>query len=282
MNRIIAKADVSEIWLYDEIGKDWFGEGVTAKDFIAELNAIKSPKIALHINSPGGQVFEGAAIYNAIKRHAASVTTYIDGIAASIASVIALAGAKLVMAKNAMFMMHNPSGVTFGTSEDMRKTADVLDKIRETMVGAYVERSGKTAAEIVALLNEETWLNSDEAKAAGFVDEIAGAMDLAACAPFVPTMKLFGYKHIPERIPVVAAMPSERDLERILRDVGCSLKQAKTLLAKGYGDALRDVEPPPVALVASTTPRDVEPATPAKRDRTIELLVQGELLAPTR
>jgi ATP-dependent protease ClpP protease subunit len=282
MNRIIAKADVSEIWLYDEIGTNWYGEGTTATNFIAELNAIKSPKIDLHINSPGGQVFEGAAIYNAIKRHAATVTSYVDGIAASIASVIALAGAKVVMAKNALFMMHNPSGITLGTSEDMRKTADVLDKIRDTMVGAYIEKSRKTAAEIVALLDNETWLNADEAKAAGFVDEVAGAMDLAACATFVPTMKLLGYKHIPEGLPVATAMPSERDLERILRDVGCSLKQAKTLLAKGYGDALRDVEPPPVAPVASTTPRDVEPAKPAKRDRTIELLVQGELLAPTR
>ena len=99
---IKAKADVSEIWLYEEVGF-W---GVGAKDFMAELNAIKSPKIDMHINSPGGEVFDGIAIYNGIKNHAATVTTYIDGIAASIASVIALAGDTVTMAENAMFMMH--------------------------------------------------------------------------------------------------------------------------------------------------------------------------------
>ena len=149
---IRAKDDVSEIWLYDEIGL-W---GIGAKEFIAELNAIKSPSIDMHINSPGGEVFDGAAIYNAIKRHPAKITTYIDGIAASIASVIALAAPKVIIAETAIYMMHNPSGLCLGTSIDMRKTADILDKICETMIGAYVGKSGKSEEEIKALLDAET------------------------------------------------------------------------------------------------------------------------------
>jgi ATP-dependent Clp endopeptidase proteolytic subunit ClpP len=278
MNRIIAKADVSEIWLYDEIGKDWFGEGVTAKDFIAELNAIKSPKIDLHINSPGGQVFEGAAIYNAIKRHGATVTAYVDGIAASIASVIALAGSKLIMAKNAMFMMHNPSGVTVGTAEDMRKTADILDKVRETMVDAYTEKSGKTSEEIIALLDDETWLDAEEAQAAGFVDEVGAKMDLAACLHFVPTMKTFGFKHIPEALQPKATLPPEKDLERALRDVGCSHKQAKAILAKGYSGDLRDVDRADPAPPAAVPLRDVEATPPARIDRAARLLQEADEL----
>lgn len=278
MNRIVAKADVSEIWLYDEIGKDWFGEGVTAKDFIAELTAIKSPKIDLHINSPGGQVFEGAAIYNAIKRHPAAVTTHIDGIAASIASVIALAGSTVRMASNAMFMMHNPSGMTIGTSEDMRKTADVLDKVRETMVGAYAEKSGQSADAIIALLNDETWLGAEEAKAAGFVDEVAGKMDLAACLHFVPTMKTFGFKHIPEILQPKATLPPEKDLERALRDVGCSHKQAKAILAKGYSFDLRDVGQDDPAPPAEPPLRDVETPTPARLRTAARLLQEADQL----
>lgn len=277
MNRIIAKADVSEIWLYDEIGRDWFGEGTTAKDFIAELNAIKSPKIDLHINSPGGQVFEGAAIYNAIQRHAATVTAYIDGIAASIASVIALAGDTVIMAKNAMFMMHNPAGFVMGRAEDMRKTADILDKVRETMVGAYVAKSKKTAADVVALLDAETWLNADEAQAAGFVDQIAGAMDLAACLHFVPTMKTFGFKHIPEALQPKAALPPEKDLERALRDVGCSIKQAKAILAKGYSGDLRDVDRADPAPTDPAPLRDVEvPTGPVRIDNAARLLKEAD------
>ena len=189
---IKAKADISEIWLYDEIGKNWFGEGLTAKEFIAELNAIKSPRIDMHINSPGGEVFEGSAIYNAVKRHPAAVYTYIDGIAASIASVIALAGEKVVMAENALYMMHNPSGLVMGSSEDMRKTADILNKVRETMVGAYAAKSKKTDPEIIAMLDAETWLDADEAKEAGFIDEVGEKMDMTACAKFIPIMAKMG------------------------------------------------------------------------------------------
>lgn len=260
---IKAKSDVSEIWLYDEIGM-W---GIGAKEFIAELNAIKSPKIDMHINSPGGEVFDGAAIYNAVKRHPATVTSYIDGIAASIASVIALAGEKVIMAENALYMMHNPSGMCMGCSDDMRKMADILDKICDTMTGAYMAKSGKEEKEIKKMLDAETWMNADEAKEAGMVDEVGDKMDMAACAKFIPAMAKLGFKHVPQSINGKKEVPSQRDLERILRDGGCSAKVAKTILAKGYSDGLRDEgaedDPPPVA----ASPRDVEPQKPARSGR---------------
>jgi ATP-dependent Clp protease protease subunit len=276
---IRAKAEISEVWLYDQIGRDWFGEGTTAKAFLAELNAIKSPQIHLHINSPGGEVFDGAAIYNALRRHPASVTSFIDGIAASIASVIALAGEKIVMAANALFMLHNPNGCVMGTADDMRKTADILDKVRGTMVAAYAEKSRKPEADIVGLMDAETWLDADEAKAAGFVDEIGDAIQAAACAQFVPIMARLGYKHVPQRISAQRDFPSERDLERILRDAGCSARQAKAILAEGYSDELRDVAAAEPALQVAEPPRDVvPPPAPAGLDRTARLLQSADVI----
>lgn len=278
---IKAKSDVSEIWLYEQIGKDWFGDGLTAKDFLKELNAIKSEKIDLHINSPGGQVFEGTAIYNGIKNHPAETTAYIDGIAASIASVIALAGKKVVMAENAMFMMHLPSGVVMGTATDMRKTADALDKIRDSMVTAYVSKSKKSTEDVTSMMDEETWFTAAEAKEAGFADEVGSKKDLEACAKFVPVMAKMQFKHIPREIIGQAGVPAAKDLERALRDVGCSVKQAKSILAKGYSDALRDVEPPEPA-PAAPAPRDVEPPPPARRDRATTLLEEADAILTRR
>jgi ATP-dependent Clp endopeptidase proteolytic subunit ClpP len=151
---IKSKADKAEIWIYDQIGEDfWTGGGVTAKGFQKELAEIKASQIDLHINSPGGSVFDGITIYNLLKQKSANITTYIDGLAASIASVIALAGNKVTMAENALFMVHNPSGMVMGTAADMRSLADVLDKIAGTMVNTYAGKSGKPEEEIKALLN---------------------------------------------------------------------------------------------------------------------------------
>lgn len=275
---IVAKSDVSEVWIYDEIGF-W---GVTAKEFIVELNALKSKKIDMHINSPGGDVFDGAAIYNAVKRHPAEVTAYIDGIAASIASVIALAGKKVHMAKNAIYMMHNPSGLVMGTAEDMRKTADILEKVRDTMVLAYTDKSRKTAEDIKALLDAETWYNAEEAMEAGFVDSLGEEIDLAACSKFLPAMSKMGYKHVPTaQLGAYKTIPSERDLERILRDAGCSAKQAKAILARGYSKDLRDGDPAEPVPPAPNR-RDADPKPGREKDRVNDLLVRAEKMAPSR
>ena len=273
--KIVNKSDKAEIWIYEEIGQDfWTGGGVTAKNFQKELSAIKASQIDLHINSPGGAVFDGVAIYNLIKQHPANVTTYIDGIAASIASVIALAGDKVVMAENALYMMHNPSGMVMGTAADMRSLADVLDKIRGTMTGVYAAKSGRADDEISALLDAETWMTAAEAMEFGFVDEIADEMDLAACAKFVPIMAKAGFKHIPNSINASTAVPTVKDAEKGLRDAGFSRKQAKSILAEGFKADQRDVDPAPVL-------RDAAPTVPAKKDRIADLLTRAEVVAPS-
>jgi ATP-dependent Clp endopeptidase proteolytic subunit ClpP len=275
----------AEIWIYEQIGEDWWtGEGVTAKKFQKELTAIKAPQIDLHINSPGGSVFDGVTIYNLLKQHAATVTTYIDGLAASIASVIALAGDKVVMAANALFMIHNPSGMVRGTATDMRDFADVLEKIGGTMVQTYVSATEKrekkkTEEELKSMMDVDTWMTAEEALEFGFIDEISDDMDMAACAKFVPIMAKAGFKNIPD-ISAAKQEPTARELERILRDAGCSTKRAKAILAKGYSEDFRDEDPPSDTSPAMSANRDGGPQEPARRDRIADLLVRAERVAP--
>lgn len=278
------KADKSEIWIYEMIGQDfWTGDGVTAKTFQKDLSEIKSSQIDLHINSPGGDVFDGNTIYNLLKQHPATVTTYIDGLAASIASVIAMAGDKIYMAENGLFMMHNPWGLAMGQASDMRKMADTLDKVRDSMTTIYTKKSGKTESDINALLMDETWLSADEALEAGFIDEITGKMDMAACSKFGPVMAKLGFKKIPDAINP-NPMPSAKEAEKALRDVGFSIKQAKTILVKGIADAddLRDVDHNQDAPPAPPTLRDVEPKRPITNDRTAALLIKADMASQSK
>ena len=144
-----AQARGAEIVIYDEIG----AFGIPAKAFLNELKALGPvAELTVRINSPGGSVFDGVAIYNALKRHEARVTVWIDGIAASIASMIAMAGDEVVMPENAMLMLHDPSGLVMGTAADMRGMAEALDKMKAGMVAAYRDKSGRDDAEIETLM----------------------------------------------------------------------------------------------------------------------------------
>jgi ATP-dependent protease ClpP protease subunit len=165
-----------EISIYDEIG---FG-GVTAKDFLAEVKRYKGQHIHLRINSVGGSVIEGAAIYNSLRRHKGGLTVHVDGLAASMASVIAMAGEEVYIADNAMLMVHNPWSMTMGDADDLRKEADVLDKLKATLVNAYVRKTGMEASTIASMMNEETWLNATQSVAMGFADEIEDGIEAAA------------------------------------------------------------------------------------------------------
>jgi len=272
---IINKADKAEIWIYEQIGEDfWTGGGVTAKNFQKELAGIKASQIDLHINSPGGEVFDGITIYNLIKQHPANVTAHIDGLAASIASVIALAGDTVIMAENALFMIHNPWGFAMGDATEMRKTADLLDKVSGSLVTAYTSKSGKSDDEISALMDSETWMTAQEAKDAGFIDEISEQMDLAACAKFIPAMQKAKFKNIPENLSGSKQTPTAREAEKALRDVGFTQAQAKVVLAEGFKGFQRDVDPPEPEKAPEPEPRDVEP--PAWNDRTAALLARAE------
>lgn len=169
-----------EISIYDEIG---FG-GVTAKNFVADLRKLKDQHIHLRINSVGGSVIEGAAIYNALRRHKGGLTVHVDGLAASMASVIAMAGEEVLMAGNSMLMIHNPWSMAMGDADDLRKEADVLDKLKATLVNAYVRKTGRERGEIEAMMDEETWLDATEALGMNFIDGIED--DLEAAASITP------------------------------------------------------------------------------------------------
>jgi len=170
----------ADLYLYDEIGDGWY-ESTSAKDFKKELDEIGEVKaLNIYINSPGGSVFDGMAIYNQLKRHKAQKTVYVDGIAASIASVIALVGDKLIIPKNAYFMIHQPWSIAIGTAEDFRKTAEALDKIGEGILNVYDEHSALTRDEIKQLMDAETWMTGEEALEYGFADEVTEEVKIAA------------------------------------------------------------------------------------------------------
>jgi len=161
-------ADTTDVYVYDSIG-GWFG--MYADEFISALGEVKSKNISLRLNSPGGSVFEGIAIANAIRNHPANVTVYVDSLAASIASVIALAGNRLVMMPQSQIMIHNASGGCYGDATEMTKMADLLDKQSRNIAEAYAQHTGRPVAEWQQYMDAETWFTADEAVAVGLADE---------------------------------------------------------------------------------------------------------------
>lgn len=172
------KSGEVELSLYDEIGS--FGIG--AKQFIAELKEYKGQHVHLRINSPGGEIVEGSAIYNALSRHEGGLTVHIDALAASMASVIAMSGDPVYMADNALLMIHNPWTLAAGEAKDLRKQADLLDTMKSNLIRAYQKKSGMEEKAIAKLMDEETWLDAVEAVALGFVDAIEDGIPAAASA----------------------------------------------------------------------------------------------------
>ncbi len=170
-----------EVLIYESIGAGFFEEGLAAKTFAKELKALGDiTSLDVRINSPGGSVFEGQAIYSQIKNHKARKTVYVDGIAASIASVIAMAGDEIVMPENSMMMIHDPAGAVMGTQADMEKMADTLGKIRETIVSVYEAKTGLGRDAITKLMAETTWLTAKEAVSMAFADTVTPSVEIAA------------------------------------------------------------------------------------------------------
>lgn len=166
------------VTLYDEIGA--FGAG--SKEFLGDLSKLSGQHIHLRINSPGGSVVEGTAIYNALRRHQGGLTVHIDAMAASMASVIAMAGSPVYIADNALLMIHNPWTVSMGESKDLRKEADLLDKLKVNLRNAYVRKTGMNETDISAMMDAETWLDAVEAVSLGFADAIEEGVAAAATA----------------------------------------------------------------------------------------------------
>lgn len=174
---IRARGTGAEVLIYDEIG----AYGVSAKGFLAELGALPDGvPIDLRLNSPGGSVFDAVAIYNALTRHAGTITVWIDGIAASAASYIAMAGDEIIMPENAFLMIHDPSGIVMGTAADMRDMAGTLEKIAASMTRGYALRSGRPESEIAALMASETWFDASDALDLGLATRMAEPVRIAA------------------------------------------------------------------------------------------------------
>jgi ATP-dependent Clp protease, protease subunit len=167
---ITNKADSSEILLYGAIGESFFDDAISAKAFSEELKKIPSSvkNITLRVNSPGGSVFDGMTIYERLKNHPAKVTAYVDGLAASIASVIIMAADEVIVGDGAMIMIHKPMVGTYGNSLELERMIDILDKIENQMIGIYAKKTGMTRAEISSALAAETWYTADEAIEMGY------------------------------------------------------------------------------------------------------------------
>jgi len=167
---------VAEVYIFDEIG----AYGITAQDFISEMKEYKDTPVNLRINCIGGDVFDGMAMYNILKKREAKTTAYIEGIAASMGSVIALAADEVIMAENSLFMIHNAWGGAMGEAEDMRKTASILEKISGEIANIYERKTRLSLNRIVEMMDKETWLNAAEAYELGFIDLISDSIKVAA------------------------------------------------------------------------------------------------------
>ena len=176
-----ADSQSAEISIFDAIGATWDGEGVTAKQFIADLQAIKAPSITLSINSPGGSLFDGIAIYNALKRCNAQITGRVMGVAASAASVVLMAADTIEMPANTFLMLHKASWGAYGNADEMQAAVDTLATIDKAIVATYAARTGKSNEDITSLLDQgDVWLSADEAVAQGFANKVTPLMEVSA------------------------------------------------------------------------------------------------------
>lgn len=182
MNQSEEKMNSAEITIYGSIGSSWWDEAVSASQFSKDLKELGNDinEITVRINSTGGSVYDGLAIRSLLKNHKAYVTVMVDGLAASIASIIAMAADKLIMAKGSMMMIHNPLSGGWGEAKDLREIADFLDKIRDSLVSVYAARTGKTSEELIELLDAETWMSAEEAVEMGFADEVEDDIQVTA------------------------------------------------------------------------------------------------------
>jgi ATP-dependent Clp endopeptidase proteolytic subunit ClpP len=261
---ISAKADTSqtEISIFDEIGF-W---GISAKQFISDLkNVPANHQIVLRIHSPGGEVFDGNAIANALKRHPGGYVAQIEGLAASMATVISLGGQPVKMAENGFYMIHNPWGMAVGDAADMRDQAELLDKIQTGIVNAYAAKSGQTPEQIQQWMDSETWFTAQEAKDAGFVDEITDPVQMAASAN--QFSRLAKFKNAPANLTTPENVMSEETAtiepvsEIAPNDLTVTVETSVTVVDPEDGQTV-DPAVDPESPDAPAMPEDSTPETP--------------------
>ncbi len=212
----------TEIFIYDYIGEF----GVSANDFVRELADIRASKITLRINSPGGDVFDGIAIYNACKRHRAEMSVFIDGVAASAASFIAMAGDTVMMMPHSQMMIHEAHGLVIGPADDMRKMADFLDKWSDNIAGIYAEKAGGPVEGWRNRMREETWFSDQEAVDLGLADGIEGEDEGEAEARMAPRIgaSLDAVARVP---PVLAVEEGPPDFLKVFEDIADEAEEAQ-------------------------------------------------------
>lgn len=193
-----------EIVLYGMVGDDFLVDGFTAQDVLRALAEVgRGTDVTVRINSPGGYVSHGVSIYNALKAHRGRVTVYVDALAASAASVIAMAGDEIIMRTGSIMMIHDPAGVTIGDVREHEKAIMSLDKLGDAIADIYAERTGRNAGEIRDEMREEIWLTADEAVAQKYADRLDVANDNAtAIEPAAFNYRL--YQNAPERFVALA------------------------------------------------------------------------------
>jgi len=218
----------AEVLIYGDIGGGWWDEGITGESISNQIAELDVDTIHVRINSGGGLVFEGLAIYQAFARHDAKIIVHIDSIAASIASVIAMAGDEIRISEGANLMIHKPWSGVWGDADAMRKEADILDQLQAGLINIYEARTDAKRADLESWVNAETWFLGQAAVDAGFADVIVPAKKKKAAA----SAMLNHFKNTPQNLLAAAGTPEVREFEAFLRDgEGLSHAQAKRIAA---------------------------------------------------
>lgn len=215
-----------EIVLHGTVGDFYWDAGFTARDVIEALASVgRQTDVTVRINSGGGIAWEGVAIYNALAAHGGNVTCEVEGIAASAASIIAMAGDQVVMRAGALMMIHDPALVTFGDASDHQKSLDILDKLGDQLAGIYADKTGSDADAVRDLMKEETWMTADEAVSLGFANSADDA-DAAEATAFDYRL----YAHAPEPLTALAQARSwdrRKDKDATMTKPAAAVKPAK-------------------------------------------------------
>ena len=221
-------ARVATMYVYDVIG-GWSWDGPTTEDLVRAILNLDVDQIHVRINSPGGSVFDATAIKTAIEQHSATVHAHVDGLAASAASTLMLAGDDIDIAPGGFVMIHNPSTFAYGDATEMRASADMLDAIRDSIAAQYVSRTGLASKDVINMMAAETWLSASDAVDKKFVDRV---MDKAPRGEALKRFDLTAYERTPEALlkgPALSAAPDDDRVAKWIADSMARIERAQRL-----------------------------------------------------
>lgn len=257
----------AELMIYGDIG-DWWEE-LDAKSIADKIKAADGDALNVRINSGGGSVFTAQAVYSILRASGKKISVYIDGLAASAATIIACAGDAVYMPENTLYMVHNPLVMSYGNAEEMRETADLLDKVRDTIVAAYRNKTNLEDSKIIELMDAETWMTAQEAREFGFVDEVLEPFAVAA------TLQK-------DKIVVNSVEMSAERLKNIPKSFTNQVQSSKSSEVKNMDLETLKAQHPDVFNAAIATV-DVNAAVKAERERIADInaacMVGNEALA---